>query len=104
MKNGQQTVIFFLQMTTLCKKSNDVAVGEEAFTSYGHLVTTFPVSRGCVTDWSSMEIILDAVYERLNIKPDEKSVFLTEPPLNPKSHRETAAEVNNNGVGIHAFF
>ncbi|KAI9162998.1 Actin-like protein [Paramyrothecium foliicola] len=73
----------------------DVFIGQKAATELrGLLKIHYPLEHGIVTDWDDMERIWEYVYgEGLKTLSEEHPVLLTEPPLNPRSNRETAAQI-----------
>ncbi|RDA87752.1 hypothetical protein CP532_2489 [Ophiocordyceps camponoti-leonardi (nom. inval.)] len=73
----------------------DVYIGKEAANELrGLLKIRYPLEHGIVTDWDDMERIWEYVYgEGLNTLSEEHPVLLTEPPLNPRSNRDTAAQI-----------
>ena len=53
-----------------------------------------PIQRGFVQDWNYMERLWHyTFYKELRVQPEEHSVFLTEPPLNPKENREMMTQI-----------
>lgn len=99
----------------------DVFIGQKAATELrGLLKIHYPLEHGIVTDWDDMERIWEYVYGeglktlseevRRGCRPPDRSpppltpsprltwpaqhpVLLTEPPLNPRSNRDTAAQI-----------
>ncbi|KAF4673178.1 Alpha-centractin [Perkinsus chesapeaki] len=71
-----------------------VVVGSRLETSArGLLDIKYPISHGCVTDWNAMEHIWNHVFsDGLKCRSQEHPVLVSEPPLNPMSHREKLAE------------
>uniref|UniRef100_A0A7S3PHA8 Actin n=1 Tax=Aplanochytrium stocchinoi TaxID=215587 RepID=A0A7S3PHA8_9STRA len=53
-----------------------------------------PIQRGVVTDWDLMEkIFCHTFYRELRVAPEEHSILLTEPPLNPRAARERLTRI-----------
>lgn len=92
----------------------DVFIGQKAATELrGLLKINYPLKHGVVTDWDDMERIWEYVYgeglktlsEEVRLAPMasfqgsctdrllQHPVLLTEPPLNPRSNRDTAAQI-----------
>ena len=54
----------------------------------------FPIERGLITDWDSMEKIWDALFtNELKVSPEEHFVLLSEILQNPDKNREKMAEI-----------
>ncbi|GLC47861.1 hypothetical protein PLESTB_000033500 [Pleodorina starrii] len=54
----------------------------------------FPVRQGVVADWDAMERFWQkCLFHYLRVDPEEHSVVVTEPPLNPPESREAMAEI-----------
>ena len=69
-------------------------IGDEAMLNRGVLTLDYPMKHGIVTNWDDMEAICDYTFnKKLNVKPEEHSVLLTEVPLNTKPNREKMAQV-----------
>src|SRR2546423_148600 len=71
-------------------------VGEEALAKSrtGKFALSYPIDRGdIVTNWEDMERIWRYTFEQLEVQPEDASVLLTEPPLNPKANRERATQI-----------
>ena len=70
-------------------------VGNEA-QSRGYIQLDKPIKQGTIADWNGVEKIWDyALYEKLGLAREniEHPILLTEPALNPKSHREKMVQV-----------
>jgi len=74
--------------------STHLYVGNEALDPREDLVLESPLEHGIVKNWDYMEMLWDSVLvEHLNVDPQEHFVLLTEPPMNPREHREKLAEI-----------
>ena len=83
----------------------DTFIGKRAEELRGLLKVRYPLEHGIVTDWDDMERIWSYVYEHeLKTLSEEHPVLLTEPPLNPRSHRETAAQILFETFNIPALY
>ena len=77
---------------------------------YGHadhvpLTVKYPIKHGIVTDWYDMEEIWrHTFFKELRVEPEEHPVLLTEPPLNPKSHREKMTQIMFESFNIPALY
>ncbi|KAK0387450.1 hypothetical protein NLU13_5762 [Sarocladium strictum] len=73
----------------------DYFIGQKAAQELrGLLKIKYPLEHGIVTDWDDMEKIWEHVYvEGLKTLSEEHPVLLTEPPLNPRRNRDTAAQI-----------
>ena len=73
---------------------SDFFIGDEAQKKRGILSLDYPMDRGIITDWDDMEKIWHHIfYNELRCAPEEHPVLLTEPPMNPKWHKERLAQV-----------
>jgi len=72
-------------------------VGRKLDEHRGAFLLEYPMERGSVVDggWDAMELIWEHVYSKSNVnaKMDEHPVLLTEPPHNPRTHRDKTAEL-----------
>ncbi|KAI5293172.1 Actin-like protein [Ascosphaera acerosa] len=83
----------------------DVFIGQRAQEVRGLLKIRYPLEHGIVTDWDDMEKIWQWVYEvELKTLSEEHPVLLTEPPLNPRTNRETAAQILFEQFNIPALY
>ncbi|KAH8835740.1 actin-related protein [Flagelloscypha sp. PMI_526] len=83
----------------------DTFIGRRAQEFRGLLKIKYPMEHGIVTDWEDMEQIWSWVYaEELNTLSEEHPVLLTEAPLNPRSHRDTAAQIFFDTFNVPALF
>ncbi|SPN97456.1 probable centractin (ro-4) [Cephalotrichum gorgonifer] len=84
----------------------ELFIGEKAASEYrGLLKIRHPLEHGIVTDWDDMEKIWEYVYaEGLKSLSEEHPVLLTEPPLNPRSNRDTAAQILFETFNVPALY
>ncbi|KAK4138816.1 Actin2-like protein [Trichocladium antarcticum] len=81
----------------------EVFIGREDLR--GLLKIQYPLKHGIVTDWDNMERIWSYVYdEGLKTQSEEHPVLLTEPPLNPRSNRDTAAQILFETFNVPALY
>ncbi|KEZ38798.1 hypothetical protein SAPIO_CDS10838 [Scedosporium apiospermum] len=84
----------------------ELFIGEKAASEYrGLLKIRYPLEHGIVTDWDDMEKIWEYVYtEGLKSLSEEHPILLTEPPLNPRSNRDTAAQILFETFNVPALY
>lgn len=83
----------------------DVFIGSKAQELRGLLKINYPLEHGIVTDWDDMERIWQWVYDgELKTLSEEHPVLLTEAPLNPRTNRETAAQILFEQFNIPALY
>lgn len=83
----------------------DVFIGKRAEELRGLLKIRYPLEHGIVTDWDDMERIWHFVYqEELKTLSEEHPVLLTEPPLNPRANRDTAAQILFETFNVPALY
>jgi len=70
----------------------DIMIGDEASILRSYLELSYPMENGIVRNWEEMEIIWDHTFEKLNIKPNNSKILLTEPAMNPKQNRRRVYE------------
>ncbi|KAI9788394.1 MAG: Actin-like protein [Peltula sp. TS41687] len=83
----------------------DVFIGQRAQELRGLLKIRYPLEHGIVTDWKDMERIWQFVYnDELKTLSEEHPVLLTEPPLNPRTNRDTAAQILFETFNVPALY
>ena len=84
----------------------DTFVGNDAEEHRGIMKLEYPMKHGIVENWSDMEKIWSYVYGKSNlaVNSEDHPVLLTEAPLNPRSNRETSAEIFFETFGVPALF
>ena len=83
----------------------DVFIGPKAQELRGLLKIRYPLEHGVVTDWDDMERIWTYIYEtELKTLSEEHPVLLTEPPLNPRENRDTAAQIMFEQFNVPAVY
>ncbi|KAI0257622.1 actin-like protein [Lactifluus subvellereus] len=83
----------------------DVFIGRRAQEFRGLLKIKYPMEHGIVTDWDDMERIWNWVYaEELGTLSEEHPVLLTEAPLNPRTNRESAAQILFDTFNVPALY
>ena len=85
--------------------TKDYYVGDEAQTKRGILSLNYPVEHGIINNWEDMEKIWKHTFsDELRVRPENQSILLTEPPLNPNKNREKTTEImfeNFNVPGLY---
>jgi len=83
----------------------DTFIGRRAQELRGLLRVRYPMSHGVVGDWADMERIWAHVYaDELKTLSEEHPVLLTEAPLNPRAHREMAAQIFFETFNVPAMY
>jgi len=83
----------------------DVFIGRKAQEFRGLLKIKYPMEHGIVTNWDDMERIWNWVYaEELGTLSEEHPVLLTEAPLNPRTNRESAAQIFFDTFNVPALY
>ncbi|KAE9963814.1 Actin-like protein [Venturia inaequalis] len=86
-------------------RDGDVFIGPHAQDIRGLLKINYPLEHGIVTNWEDMERIWQYVYqEGLKTLSEDHPVLLTEPPLNPRSNRDTAAQILFETFNVPALY
>ncbi|XP_062518457.1 actin, clone 302-like [Corticium candelabrum] len=72
----------------------DTYIGNEVINKRDFLTLGYPVERGFITNWDTMEKVWHhTFYNGLRVDPEEYSVLLSEVPLNPKENKEKMAQI-----------
>ncbi|KAJ5073816.1 actin [Anaeramoeba ignava] len=83
----------------------DRYVGDESSCKRGILIKKYPIENGIITNWEDIECIWHhTFYNELRVLPEEHSLLMTEPPLNPKSNREKTTEIIFETFNIPNFY
>ena len=73
---------------------DDAYIGDAASAKREILSVRYPIERGIVTDWDSMEKIWHhTFYNELHTAPETRPIFITEAVLNPKGNREKMTQI-----------
>jgi len=79
------------------KKQNtelkDFYIGDEVAERIEDVIVKHPIDAGVVNDWDLMEKLWEHTFHLLQVEPEERKIFLTEAPHNPKENREKMAEI-----------
>lgn len=68
--------------------------GDEAEAKQHLLTMNYPIERGAVVDWDSMEQLFHhTFYNELAVEPEEHPVLLTENPFNSTKNREKMTQM-----------
>lgn len=67
-------------------------IGHEALHHMHRCALNYPVERGVVSNWASMEHIINHCFTELDVEPSSTGVVMTEPPYNPRQCTERLAE------------
>lgn len=68
-------------------------IGDEAINKLEIMNFANPIRQGEITDWDKFENLMHhLLYNELKIVPEELSILITEPPLNPRETRAKLAE------------
>uniref|UniRef100_A0A6B2LWI7 Actin n=1 Tax=Arcella intermedia TaxID=1963864 RepID=A0A6B2LWI7_9EUKA len=67
-------------------------IGEDAQARRGALALSYPLERGYVTNWDSMERLWQHTFDALHVAPEVHPTLLTEAPQTPRPSREKATQ------------
>jgi actin-related protein len=70
-----------------------VAVADEANDKRAELLIKYPISKGVITDWDSMELLWKHALDKIEVDPIETKILLTEPHVCTPKARETMLEI-----------
>lgn len=84
----------------------DLMVGDEASELRSMLEVSYPMENGIVRNWDDMVALYDYTFgqSKLNIKPQDCKLLLTEPPMNPAKNRERMIEVMFEQYKFHGLY
>lgn len=83
----------------------DFFIGTRVQELRGLLKIKYPLEHGVVTDWSDMERIWSYIYaEELKVQSEDHPVLLTEAPHNPRTNRDTAAQLMFETFNVPALY
>ncbi|CAE7029577.1 ACTB [Symbiodinium natans] len=84
---------------------DDYLVGENAEEKSASMNLKHPLERGFVYNWEDMMKVWSHVfYNELRVTVEEHPVIMTEPPLNPKEHREYLTSLMFESWNVPAFY
>ena len=79
--------------------------GDEALAARDSQRLRYPVEHGLVTNWEDAERVWNHLfYDRLRVRPADRPVLVTEPPLNPKASRERTAQIMFETFNVPAMY
>ncbi|KAK2195285.1 bifunctional Actin family/ATPase [Babesia duncani] len=82
-----------------------IAIGKEALDESQTYSCLYPIQHGIVRNWALAEKIWLHVYQNeLKITPEEHPLLLSEPPLNPKLHRERCCQMFFETFNVPALY
>lgn len=79
-------------------------VGQEALERRGEVHCKYPVEYGIVTNWDDADLLWLHAFEELGVSPEEHTLLLAEPPLNPKANREKMAQLAFENLNCPAVY
>ena len=84
----------YAETLTTAMRIKDVYVGSAAQAKRGILNLSYPIRGGVVRDWDGLEKLWEhTLLNELRADPSSSPLFLTEPPLLPKSDREQMVQL-----------
>uniref|UniRef100_UPI00398F4F30 actin-1-like n=1 Tax=Pristiophorus japonicus TaxID=55135 RepID=UPI00398F4F30 len=86
------------------RKGPDYYIGS-AIPSDPWITKTQVVTKGIVTDWDALEMLMHHVfYHELRVAPEDQAVLLSDSPLSPTANREKSAELLFENFGVPAMY
>lgn len=80
-------------------------IGDEAFKKRGTLNIEYPVEKGIIKDFNSMEKFWhQSLYNELKVDPQKHPVLLSESPTNQVEKKETTTEIFFENFNVPSFF
>ena len=78
--------------------------GQEASDARQFLDIKYPMENGVITDWDNMTKLWDYTWSKMDAKPSDSKILLTEPPMNPTKNREKMAEIMFESFGFQGIY
>ncbi|VTJ51237.1 Hypothetical predicted protein [Marmota monax] len=86
-------------------EEEDWFIEDEVQNKRGILNLQYPISRGAITNWDTMEKIWHhSFYHVLSIAPEEHPLMVTEPPLSKTSTKEKVTQILFETFGVPALY
>ncbi|XP_069919818.1 uncharacterized protein [Oryctolagus cuniculus] len=86
-------------------EEEDWFIGAEAQRHREGIILQYPISRGSVGNWDTMEKIWHhSFYQVLHTAPEQHPLMLTEPPLNAPANKEKACEILFETFNVPALY
>ncbi|XP_036717280.1 actin-1-like [Balaenoptera musculus] len=86
-------------------EEEDWFIGNEVQKNRGKLNLKYPISRAAITNWDNMEKIWHySFHQVLHVAPEQHSLTLTEPPLNPMSNKEKVSQILFETFSVPALY
>jgi actin len=80
-------------------------VGEEALEHKHDLTLHYPIKHGIVQNWDEMLRVFEYLFESdLRAKAKDRTVLLTEAPLDPKANRDKMSEIMFEHFGVESLY
>ncbi|KAF8146476.1 actin actin-like protein [Mycena galopus ATCC 62051] len=69
------------------------------------LALNYPIVRGLIADWDSMERVWHhTIHNELRVDPEQHAILLADTPLNPRANREKMAQTMFETFNVPAFY
>ena len=86
------------------KEKNDYVFGNDIEWMKKDLKIEYPINRGIIQNWDSMEKIWEHVFYQLHSYPEECNVMLTQPIMNPKDQAEKMIQIMFETFNVPGFY